>query len=183
MWGPPAPGGFYGGAGGGTSQLYLQPTWQKGVVPNSIATFDPNLTGPGAASRVVPDVGMLADPYTGYLIGQTDPVAGVYGEFPIGGTSLATPLFTASIALAQQYAGRHFGSANPLLYKAAKSGALRDITPTKTLQAVAIPTYGYLATFAYSGPENILNVAVGFDDETGLGAPNGTSFLKALKQH
>jgi len=182
-WGPPAPGGFYGGAGGGTSQLYLQPTWQKGVVPNSIATFDPNLTGPGAPSRVVPDVGMLADPYTGYLIGQTDPVAGVYGEFPIGGTSLATPLFTASIALAQQYAGRHFGSANALIYKAAKSGGLRDITPTKTLDAVAIPTYGYLATFAYSGPENILNVAVGFDDETGLGAPNGTTFLKALKQH
>jgi subtilase family serine protease len=183
VWWPAAPGGFYGGAGGGTSQVYLQPKWQKGVVPNALATYNPNMTVPGAASRVVPDVGMLADPYTGYMVGMTDPVAGTYGEFPIGGTSLATPLFTASMALAQQYAGRHFGAANALIYKAAKSGGLRDVAPTASLQAVAIPTYGYLATFGYTGSENILTAAVGFDDETGLGAPNGAKFLEALKQH
>jgi len=183
VWWPSAPGGFSGGAGGGTSGIYLQPKWQKGIVPNALATFDPNLTGPGAAARVVPDVGMLADPYTGYMIGMTDPVAGTYGEFPIGGTSLATPLFTASMALAQQYAGRHFGAANAVIYKASKSGALRDITPAASLQAVALPTYGFLATFSYTGPENILTAAPGFDDETGLGAPNGTKFLEALKQH
>ncbi len=183
IWWPAAPGGFGDGAGGGTSSVYVQPTWQEGVVPTSLSLFDPYPGTTAGPSRVVPDVGMLADPYTGFLVGETDPVAHTYSESGIGGTSLATPLFTASIALAQQHAGRHFGAANALLYKAAKYGALRDITPTATLQAVALPTYGFLATFGYTGPENTNTCTKGFDNETGLGTVNGTTFLDALKQH
>jgi subtilase family serine protease len=177
-WWPAAPGGWYFGAGGGTSQIYLQPTWQAGIVPNSLATFDPNLTTPGPAARVVPDVGMLADPYTGFNVGLTQ--GGQYGEGGIGGTSLATPLFTASIALAQQYAGRTFGPANALLYKASKKGAFHDVVPTANLQAVSLPTDGVLATFDYTGPENSLACTKGYDNVTGLGSVAGAQFLEAL---
>jgi subtilase family serine protease len=178
VWWPAAPGGWYFGAGGGTSQIYLQPTWQAGIVPSSLATFDPNLTGPGPAARVVPDVGMLADPYTGFNVGMTQ--GGQYGEGGIGGTSLATPLFTASMALAQQYAGRTFGQANALLYKASKRGAFHDVVATANLQAVSLPTYGVLATFNYTGPENSLACTKGYDNVTGLGSVAGAQFLEGL---
>jgi subtilase family serine protease len=181
-WWPAVPGGFYAGSGGGTSGIYLQPTWQKGIVPNALATYNPSLPNGGAPSRVIPDVAMVGDPFTGFNVGSTS--GGTYGEFSIGGTSLATPLFTASIALAQQYSGRTFGAANALLYKAYKNGAFRDATPTSTPEAVVLPTYGYLSEFGYVGPENAgQTCAKGFDNETGLGSPNGAQFFAALRQH
>jgi subtilase family serine protease len=169
-WWPAPPGGYYFGSGGGPSVLFAQPWYQQGVVPGSLARAD------GKAWRVQPDVGMLGDPYTGYQVGET--YGGTYAEFPVGGTSLATPLFTASIALAQQFAGRHFGAANPLIYLAAQFGGLRDIAPTHPGQAVAFP--GTTATFDYHGPENTLATARGFDDVTGLGSVNGVSFLNTM---
>ena len=48
---------------------------------------------------------------------------------------------------------------------------------------IAIPTYGVLATFGYTGPENTNTCTKGFDNETGLGTVNGSTFLDALKQH
>ena len=173
-WQPAAPGDWYFGSGGGTSTVYLQPTWQKGIVPASLSTYM------NATDRVIPDVSMLGDPMTGYLVGMTDPTAGTYSEQPIGGTSLATPMFTATIALAQQNAGKAFGAANAMLYKASKKGAFTDIAPSKTPQAVAVPG-GVATTFDYHGPENTNATAVGFDTVTGLGSPNGTKFFSATK--
>jgi subtilase family serine protease len=160
--------------------VYLQPSFQKGVVPDSLATYNPEMTGPGARARVVPDVAMLADPITGFNIGLSQD--GKYSEFAIGGTSLASPLFVATVALAQQSARRTFGAANALLYRASKRGAFHDITPTRTLQAVALAPSGVLATFGYTGPENRLTSAKGYDDETGLGVPNGEAFIRALSR-
>jgi subtilase family serine protease len=171
-WVPGPPGAYGFGAGGGVSVLYLQPSWQKGIVPASLSTFL------GAVDRTVPDVAMDADPYTGYFIGMTSPRSGVYRESDIGGTSLATPLFSATMALAQQYTGKKFGQANAALYKASKSGAFTDIAPG-ALEAV---TYGgYAVTFDYHGAGNTNATAVGYDTATGLGAPDGTKFFKALK--
>jgi subtilase family serine protease len=169
----PAPPGSYGfGAGGGVSVLYLQPAYQKGIVPASLSTYI------GAVDRTVPDVAMDADPYTGYFVGLTSSRTGVYHEEDIGGTSLATPLFSATMALAEQYTGRTFGQANTALYKASKKGAFIDIAPT-TPEAVA---YGSDAvTFDYHGQGNTNATAVGYDTATGLGVPNGESFFKALK--
>ena len=63
---PAAPGGFSSGAGGGTSRIFAQPTYQAGIVPAAIAKAN------GApAKRALPDVAMLADPSTGMLIGET----------------------------------------------------------------------------------------------------------------
>ena len=60
------PGDFLYGAGGGTSRLYREPGYQKGVVPDALAKAWSNHPG-----RVVPDISMVGDPNTGMLIGQT----------------------------------------------------------------------------------------------------------------
>jgi subtilase family serine protease len=173
-WDPAPPGFFVFGAGGGWSTVFEQPTWQKGVVPNSFAVQS------GVARRSVPDVAMLADPFTGFIVGQTDPTSGKYSEGAIGGTSLACPLFAATMLLAQQNAGRHFGFANALLYKNPK--AFHDIVPLSPLQAVALPLGdGTNAAIPFDFNEQTISTAKGWDSVTGLGTPNGKSFIAAIK--
>lgn len=169
-WSPAPPGQFVFGSGGGTSVVYSQPTWQAGVVPDAIANL------PGAPARAVPDVAMVGDPLTGYLIGQTAPAAGTYSEFAIGGTSLSCPLFAATMALAQQNAKKKFGFSAPLLYKK-RNGSFNDIAPSATPQAVALPG-GIVATFDYN--RLTIHPAAGWDNVTGLGTP-GPDFLKNIK--
>ena len=174
-WQPAAPGTFGGGAGGGVSEVYSQPRYQKKTVPSAIADQ------PGAPARVVPDVATLADPYTGFLIGLTDPTTGVYAESDIGGTSLACPLFVGMMALAQQHAGHTLGFANAQLYTL-KSGAFRDVVSSKTPQAVNLNAPGYypaIVTLGYHGES--IDTAVGYDTVTGLGTPNGSTFVEAVK--
>jgi subtilase family serine protease len=171
VWQPAAPGAFVFGAGGGASMVYEQPSWQVGVVPEAMADV------PGAPARVVPDVSMVADPITGFLVGQTDPTSGIYGEGAVGGTSLACPLFAATMALAEQNAGRSFGFANPLLYSAAGTTAFTDIVPQTSPQDSALP--GIALTFDYPGLA--IGTAVGYDNVTGLGTPNGQGFLDNIQ--
>jgi subtilase family serine protease len=103
--------GFQGGAGGGPSMLFAKPSWQ--TVPGTM--------------RQTPDVSMLADPFTGAEFIQT--VGGQLSVGGIGGTSLATPMFSAVMAIAAQNAGHGLGQAAPLLYGASSgSGALTDVS-------------------------------------------------------
>jgi subtilase family serine protease len=171
-WDPAPPGYFVFGAGGGTSLIFDQPAYQKGVVPDEIANL------PGAPARAVPDVAMLADPLTGFIIGQTDPSSGEYAEGAIGGTSLACPLFAGAMAIAEQNRKAHVGFANPVLYKAAKRGAFLDVAPADEPQAVALPG-GVVATFDFPGQS--IKTAVGWDNVTGLGVPDGDNFLKGVR--
>jgi subtilase family serine protease len=109
---PPAPLPFVGGGGGGESIYFAKPSWQK------------SLPGTG---RQTPDVSALADPYTGVPIVLTE--GGVQGvEAGWGGTSLASPIFTAFWAIADQKAGHSLGLAAPAI-AALKSGALVDVLP------------------------------------------------------
>jgi subtilase family serine protease len=91
------------GGGGGASQFYAVPDYQKSV-----------LSSLGHGLRQVPDVSADADPATGFHI--------VFGgqEGQAGGTSAATPLWAATIALINQdlvKKGFHeAGFANPALY-------------------------------------------------------------------
>ena len=71
---------FYAGSGGGISLLESQPSYQAGIVPyvlattlNLASTYTEPLPNP---MRVSPDVAMVADPYTGYLYGETFTIAG-----------------------------------------------------------------------------------------------------------
>jgi subtilase family serine protease len=115
---PPLHLGFVFGAGGGTSSIYARPSWQTGV-PGSLPS-----------TRAIPDVSMVGDPFTGVEVIQTidgQPSVGV-----IGGTSLATPVFSALMALAAQKAGHGIGQAAPLLYPLQGTSAITDVRPPST---------------------------------------------------
>ena len=64
----------------------------------------------GNGGRAVPDIAMDGDPTTGMLVGETQnfpldeplrPGRGHYGEYRLGGTSLASPLMAGVQAVAQ----------------------------------------------------------------------------------
>ncbi len=139
--------------GGGVSECFPLPSWQTGAhVPPSI--------NPGHhVGRGVPDVAGDADPATGYRIyfnGQS---------YVAGGTSAATPLWAALIALLNQRLGRRLGLLAPSLYEwPAQQWGYRDITEGNN----EVPgTPGYSA-------------AAGWDACTGLGSPKGSELLRAL---
>jgi subtilase family serine protease len=130
---------FYAGSGGGISLLETQPWFQAAAVPSILAVslnlasgFTETLPN---AQRVAPDIAMDADPYTGYMFGETFTIAGnkiadagckptsATTEFcitPIGGTSLASPLMAGVIAVidSKRLASGQpvVGFANPFLY-------------------------------------------------------------------
>jgi subtilase family serine protease len=187
-WDPAPPGAFLYGAGGGTSKLFAQPSYQQGVVPAS-------LSGSGsAAARVVPDVAAVGDPNTGMLVGETQTFpkhSTAYGEYRIGGTSLSSPLFAGLMALADQAAGFHHGFANPALYGLAGSAAYHDITPSNGQLAVVRNDYvngvdasaGTTTSLRSLDHDSSLATATGYDNVTGVGTPDGAAFLSGLTGH
>ncbi|MEI5524494.1 S53 family peptidase [Streptomyces brasiliscabiei] len=184
------PGAFTSGAGGGTSRTVPQPFYQRGLVPKALATANG-----GAPMRTVPDISAIADPNTGFLVGQTQtlPEGGqAYGEYRIGGTSLAAPVIAGVQALAQEaHGGRPLGFANPAIYAryAASSygtphgsKVFHDVTDRPTAAAglaVARVDFvnGYdsgdgLATSVRTlGADSSLHAVRGYDDVTGVGSP------------
>ncbi len=182
---------FTSGSGGGTSSVYHQPDYQKGVVPASLSYRD------GEPMRVMPDISMDADPATGFLIGytQTFPNGTYYDQTRFGGTSLASPLLAGVIARADQTAGRSLGFLNPLLYSLyGKPGALYDVLPAGRVDMSRSdyvnsigPGDGFLYSTRivdYEGQEQFcdpsgncrthditLHTAPGYDNMTGLGSP------------
>jgi subtilase family serine protease len=185
-WSPTLPGAYQYGGGGGTSRVFAQPWYQRQVVPKALAT-----RYAAKPARVEPDVAAIGDPNTGFLIGATQTFPGgtvKYGEYRIGGTSLASPVFAALMALADQRAGYPHGFANPALYSLAGSRALRDVVPAAPGGVVRVDyantvdaTKGTLTSLRSIDVTNgtILRVAPGYDDMTGIGSP-GPAFLAAL---
>jgi hypothetical protein len=97
------------GSGGGVSNIWLEPDYQKGQVT--------------ADGRVVPDIALDADPSTGFTFVEDGQVQSA------GGTSLATPLAAGTFAdlLATQGFDSGIGDILPNLYSAPASD-FRDIT-------------------------------------------------------
>jgi subtilase family serine protease len=208
-WLPPAPGGYWAGGGGGTNFQYAEPYYQEGVVPAALA--DRNEAVTHTPNRVVPDISMDADPFTGLKMGETVAVAGAgqYEEFPIGGTSLASPLLAGELADADQAAGGALGFINPLIYRLdaspkTASRAFYDILAPRRRQAYAIENYvnetgpeeglyTTVRTLGYEGEESFcggesgecteqkitLEAAKGYDSMTGIGSP-GAGFVQEL---
>jgi subtilase family serine protease len=174
--------GWVFGGGGGTSADFAQPAYQAGVVPSSLA--DTLLSGAAASSarRVVPDISLDADPFTGLLVGETqslpDGTTG-YAEAAIGGTSLASPLLSGLEADAVSLRGGvPLGFVNPTLYSciARDSDSIRDVTAAPSSVAGPIaevfpPFQGQAAALAELGQDGALRAAPGYDDATGLGTP------------
>lgn len=167
---------FQYGAGGGYSQVIDEPWYQKGVVRK-----DP--TG----GRAVPDIAMEADPTTGMLVGETQDFAlpskfgpaGVhYGEYRIGGTSLASPLLAGAQAVAQEKVRGRLGFANPLIYSLAKGRSpFYDVTGAEpdagNVRADFTNGYNEDGGFTYSirtfDQDSSLTTGKGWDDVTGVG--------------
>jgi subtilase family serine protease len=79
----------------------------------------------------VPDVSALADPFTGFPIIYT--FEGTqYAQAGVGGTSLASPIFTAIWAIADQYNGKPLGHAGQAVTKL-KAGQITDVVGTSSL--------------------------------------------------
>ncbi|MGA2190602.1 MAG: hypothetical protein ABSH33_18945 [Steroidobacteraceae bacterium] len=130
----PPVGECFGGSGGGPSNCvtkhteferpictggFPKPSYQKGFVPGKY--------------RQLPDISRLADPFTGAVI-----LISIPGQLPVqvyqvvGGTSLATPMFSALWAIANQEAlaggGAELGQTAPYLYTL-PAGTVFDIVP------------------------------------------------------
>ncbi len=176
-WCPTVPGVFFGGAGGGVSQLFDRPAWQTGV------------TGlPPGTARVLPDVSMNADPNTGDLFGLTYTVKGkpTYLELRIGGTSLASPLFAGALALAVQRAGTSLGQADSIFYQ--NAGAFHDVVsshdtngdPTQAALRTVATSKGTVTSLRTLDEDTSLQTTVGWDEVTGLGSVNGWNWVTAI---
>jgi len=88
-------------------------------------------TGPSGNGRQVPDVSADADPETGVPVVVTS--GGVQSaEAGVGGTSLATPIFSAIWAIASQYNGKPLGFAAPVVARL-KKGEITDVIDTSDL--------------------------------------------------
>ncbi|MEV6741965.1 S53 family peptidase [Streptomyces sp. NPDC051104] len=186
------PGAFTSGAGGGTSKTVAEPDYQKGVVPDALANAN-NATG----NRVVPDIAAIADPNTGFLVGQTqtlpDGKTQAYDEYRIGGTSLAAPVIAAVQALAQEArGGQPIGFANPEIYARYGSKAYHDVTDNPTGSGLAVARVdfvdGYDATGGIAtsvrslGRDSSLSAVKGYDDVTGVGSP-APGYVESYGRH
>ena len=153
---------YYGGSGGGISLLESQPSYQAAGVPAGLATTLNLASGYTETlptkQRVSPDVAMVGDPYTGYLIGETFTIAGdpysdagctkisatkEYCEIGFGGTSLSSPLMAGVVAIMNQKRASQgeplVGFANPLFYSLGSRGDGVNFTSAALNQIVAPP--------------------------------------------
>jgi subtilase family serine protease len=139
---------------GGYSYLFRRPSYQDGI-PR---------TGP---MRGVPDVAANADASTAMALTFAGGIL-----YPAQGTSAATPLWAAVIALADQDAGHHLGFVNPAIYAIARSPvyhyAFHDVITGDN--SVFWPTRAFTGYTA--GP--------GWDPVTGWGSPNAQNLVPVL---
>jgi uncharacterized repeat protein (TIGR03803 family) len=146
------------GSGGGSSETFAIPDWQKEVsmVANHGST----------TFRNIPDVAGVAGIEIWLVAFQGEQGA-------IGGTSAATPLWAGFAALVNQQAAAHglppVGFLNPALYAigegAGYRSAFHDITSGNNTNS--------------SSPSNYFAVA-GYDLCTGWGTPKGSDLINAL---
>lgn len=188
------PGAYTSGAGGGTSRTVAQPFYQRGVVPDALALAN----GGTAKQRVTPDIAAVADPNTGFLVGQTQtfPDGSLqYGEYRIGGTSLAAPVIAGVQALAQQArGGQPIGFANPSLYDRYGTASYHDVTDHPLGAGVSLgvvrvdyvnshdDTDGLVTSLRSLGRDSSLHAVVGYDDVTGVGTP-AAGYLTSFGGH
>jgi subtilase family serine protease len=136
---------------------------------------------------------MDADSTTGMLVGQTENVGGRirFNQTRIGGTSLATPLMAGMVAMADQHARGRIGDLTPIVYrlKRQRAGAFTDVTNVHAKDGNVFrlfnnglnPRGGTTYVLAAFGHDTTLTTRRGWDDTTGVGAPDArflTAFAK-----
>jgi subtilase family serine protease len=185
---------FYAGSGGGPSLAMLAPDYQANVsytLSGYTTLLDGSLVPLEAPHRVTPDVAMDADPYTGFIVGETYTIAGSpitdhgckaisktteYCEVAYGGTSLASPLLAGVLALVDQARFAHHkhavGFVNPALYGMTVGSPGDTSAPLVDVQAPENPT---AVLRSYLGNPTELRVV------TMNSVPSATNPLKAIE--
>ncbi|HEY2576625.1 MAG TPA: protease pro-enzyme activation domain-containing protein [Streptosporangiaceae bacterium] len=189
-WSNP-PGRFVGGGGGGTSTVFGQPSYQRGVVPSALS----HTRGSIAAMRVVPDIATDASLGTGMVAGVTvslkhgQPAS--YHEFSFAGTSSSVQLIAGIQADAQQAAGgRAIGFANPAIYARYGTPAYHDVTGSPLGRGTRLDAVGPGRTTVPStapflitmGMDQNLAATPGYDDVSGVGTP-ASGYFTSWRSH
>lgn len=172
--------------GGGLSHLWWMPPWQIGFDRSGNSSSAPCHAPPGRDCREVPDVSALAAIGTagvrGYAIYGTTKGFDVKGWQTIGGTSLATPLWAALTALAdQQLAVRRLGLLSPSLYRIERADprAFTDVVAGNDDYLSSAGRYSnHTCRYAGKRRQPCYQATRGYDMATGLGAPQ-TVYLVA----
>lgn len=167
----------YVASGGGFSNLFPRPTYQRPAVEqyvyNKIPAAYSTVPGFNPSGRGIPDVSAFSTQFPTVVNGV---------PFPVGGTSAATPTWAAIITLLNDYEAFHgrptLGFLNPWLYGVAGS-AIRDIVEGGNnagscyslagCQLSQIPQYG-------------CDITEGWDPVTGLGSPKFRALVRALEE-
>jgi hypothetical protein len=142
--------------GGGISTVESLPPFQDGIIGSN---------GASGTFRNVPDVAADADPNTGVAVYDSFAVAGGWLPFPVGGTSLACPIWAGMVAIADQ--GRVLAGEGTLNGETQTLPMLYNL-PSTDFNDV---TTGNNGTY-FAGP--------GYDLVTGLGTPKANLLLPAL---
>lgn len=192
---PDPEGGNEGAGGGGCSSIFEAPSWQREVSDWSQVGCE--------SRRAVADVAADADPYTGVAVYDSLPDLTVSengrGElqfsrtplhwWPIGGTSVASPIVASLGALA--------GGAQELAYPAktlyahlaaaSKPGGtsyLFDVTEGGNGECNGVYDLGCsgsMTSLLDCGEGKLIcNAGPGYDGPTGVGAPNGLEAFRRL---
>jgi subtilase family serine protease len=172
--------------------VYPSPSWQSSISSFTAGGYNAGTIG-SYNKRAVPDVGMLADPYTGLIVYASN--AGG-SPFTVGGTSLACPLFSGTLALINQArslinegAPVPIGQAAPLLYINNSilliSQAIMPVVPPHQIisGATQAPSGAPLSAFTISGVtyswDSSLTIIENqyWNDVVGVGTPNIPNFV------
>ena len=141
-----------GASGGGVSEVFPLPSYQQA-------------TGISTTGRAVPDVSAMAGS-PGFDVVSTSPSGP--GTFPVGGTSVASPVTASTYALQVAFHGYSWGVGNILPGLYAQPTNFTDVNDGCTTVASNCPGY------------NGADVAhTGYDEVTGLGTPKWSSLVSA----
>jgi subtilase family serine protease len=141
-------------SGGGYSSVFRRPSYQDSVLRIG-------------RMRGVPDVAADADSSTAMALTFTGGVL-----YPAQGTSAATPLWAAVIALADQDAGHHLGLVNPAIYAIARGPAYHRAFHDVVTGDNSVLWPSGVFTGYQAGP--------GWDPVTGWGSPNAHVLVPLL---
>jgi kumamolisin len=152
-----------GASGGGISDVFPIPPWQRCVQANVVASDGLHRPAGALQGRLVPDVAAPAHAF-------------IQGYGAMTGTSVAAPVWAGLIALANQQLqaksiNKTVGNLTAILYDQSSGlqGALNDITTGNN----AVPR-GNLAYYS---------ATPGWDACTGWGSPTGQPFIEKILQN
>ena len=174
--------GGYGASGGGCSDLFTAPAWQKALADWSSVGCE--------SKRAIADVSADADPYTGAAVYDSTPIEGRSGWRSIGGTSLASPLIASVFALAGGAGGVEYPARTLYENETRAPASLHDVSSgsngecmksfdgTTGLSACSVAEEAQLSCTETA----ICLAGGGYDGPSGVGSPDGLGAFTAFSE-